>query len=70
MNGFAGLHIGDQNPPKTLNVQSPMVNACNCRGPQDGDPVCPCMMAGVQIVNGRYVKTQDLGPVPAWKLPK
>jgi len=23
-----------------------MTHACNCVGPQNGDPVCPCQMAG------------------------
>lgn len=41
------------------------MNACHCMGPQSGEPVCPCQMRGVQIVNGRYVRTQDLGPAPA-----
>ena len=38
-------------------------SACFCTGPEDGQPLCPCMMRGVKIVNGRYVKTEDLGPV-------
>lgn len=37
--------------------------ACNCIGPQKGQPRCPCMMRGVQEVDGRYVKIEDLGPV-------
>lgn len=37
---------------------------CNCIGPQNGQPVCPCQMRGVTIKDGRYVKTQDLGPAP------
>lgn len=39
------------------------VHSCNCIGPQGGQPLCPCMMRGVQVVDGRYIKTQDLGPV-------
>ncbi|QDP57349.1 MAG: hypothetical protein Unbinned3696contig1008_27 [Prokaryotic dsDNA virus sp.] len=39
-------------------------HSCNCIGPQNGDPVCPCQMRGVKIRDGRYVKEQDLGPVP------
>lgn len=38
--------------------------SCNCIGPQNGQPLCPCMMKGVRITNGRYVKTTDLGPAP------
>ncbi len=37
--------------------------ACNCVGPQDGQPRCPCMMRDVQVKDGRYVRTEDLGPV-------
>lgn len=40
---------------------------CNCVGPQDGQPACPCAMRNVQILNGRYVIVQDLGPVPQTK---
>lgn len=28
---------------------------CNCIGPQNGQPVCPCAMRSVTIENGRYV---------------
>ena len=38
-------------------------HSCNCIGPQDGKPLCPCQMRGVEIKNGRYVKTIDYGPV-------
>lgn len=38
-------------------------SACNCIGPQDGQPLCPCQMRGVEIVEGRYVRVTDLGPV-------
>lgn len=38
--------------------------ACFCRGPQNGQPLCPCAMQGVKIKDGRYVKTVDLGPAP------
>ena len=38
-------------------------HACNCIGPQNGDPVCPCQMRGVVEVDGRYVRITDLGPV-------
>lgn len=42
---------------------------CGCIGPQDGQPVCPCQMRHVSIINGRYVRTQDLGPAPNGGLP-
>lgn len=38
--------------------------SCNCVGPQNGQPLCPCQMHGVEVRNGRYVKVTDLGPVP------
>jgi len=47
--------------PYTLNMEESF--ACNCIGPQNGEPLCPCMMRGVEIVNGRYIKKTDLGPV-------
>lgn len=41
---------------------APAINPCNCIGPQNGQPVCPCQMKGVTIKDGRYIKIQDLGP--------
>lgn len=38
---------------------------CNCIGPQNGQPRCPCQMRGVAIKDGRYViPEQDLGAAP------
>lgn len=40
--------------------------SCNCIGPQDGQPRCPCMMRGVIERDGRWiVPEQDLGPTSA-----
>jgi hypothetical protein len=40
------------------------VRACNCIGPQRGEPRCPCQMRGVIERDGRWiVPEQDLGPV-------
>lgn len=36
--------------------------ACFCVGPQNGEPLCPCRMRGVQVRDGRYVETIDHGP--------
>lgn len=47
----------------------PIAQACNCMGPQAGQPVCPCEMRFVRIIDGRYVKTVDLGPAPNGGLP-
>lgn len=44
--------------------------ACFCIGPQNGEPLCPCMMEQVEIKNNRYVLIQDLGPVPDHKKKK
>ena len=43
---------------------NPIANPCNCIGPQNGQPVCPCQMRSVTIENGRYVRRVDLGPAP------
>ena len=37
--------------------------SCNCTGPQNGEPLCPCEMKDVLKMHGRYVRIQDLGPV-------
>lgn len=42
------------------------VHACNCIGPQNGQPKCPCAMRNVQVRDGRYVEIIDHGPVRAW----
>ena len=40
--------------------------ACNCVGPQNGEPKCPCMMRGVIERAGRWVEPErDLGPISA-----
>jgi hypothetical protein len=40
------------------------MHMCNCIGPQNGAPRCPCAMRGVIQRDGRWVvPEQDLGPV-------
>lgn len=42
------------------------VTACGCMGPQNGEPLCPCMMRarGVYKKDGRWVEPEkDLGPI-------
>jgi hypothetical protein len=40
------------------------MHSCNCMGPRNGEPLCRCAMARVQIIDGRYVMpARDLGPV-------
>lgn len=33
-------------------------NICGCIGPQNGQPLCPCQMRNVKVV-----EVEDLGPV-------
>lgn len=47
------------------NVQQPVAQPCDCIGPQNGQPLCPCQMKGVTVKDGRYVLVRDLGPAPA-----
>ena len=38
--------------------------SCGCVGPQNGEPLCPCMMRGMIKRDGRWIRPeQDLGPV-------
>lgn len=38
--------------------------ACNCIGPQNGQPLCPCQMRGLVEVDGQWVRpSQTIGPV-------
>lgn len=46
-----------------MQASSEAGHSCNCIGPQNGQPVCPCRMKGVTIEAGRYVEKRDLGPV-------
>jgi hypothetical protein len=43
---------------------------CGCTGPREGEPVCPCQMKDVRVLDGRYVRTVDLGPAPNGGMPK
>jgi hypothetical protein len=40
-----------------------MNEACNCIGPQNGNPVCPCRMKAVYVRDNRFLEIHDLGPV-------
>lgn len=35
---------------------------CDCVGPQDDEPYCPCQMRNVKVKHGRYIEEVDLGP--------
>lgn len=39
------------------------VHSCNCVGPQNGQPLCPCAMRSVKVVDGEYVRIEKLGKV-------
>lgn len=53
--------------PTGYRAPDPHATICNCIGPQNGQPLCPCAMRGVQIIDGRYVRVEDLGPAPSSK---
>lgn len=54
--------------PFPFTERADVASPCFCVGPQRGEPVCPCAMRTVQIINGRYVKPAvDLGPAPTEK---
>ena len=40
---------------------------CNCIGPKDGEPLCPCRMKNVKVQDGRYIEVIDHGPVKSTK---
>lgn len=45
-------------------AQQMMATACNCIGPQNGQPCCPCMMRGLVERDGRWIEPErDIGPV-------
>lgn len=46
-----------------MGISANEIRSCNCIGPQNGEPVCPCMMHHLKIVDGRYVQVIDYGPV-------
>lgn len=60
-----------ENVFKSANLQSiaqgSSQQTCNCIGPQNGQPACPCAMRNVKVINGRWVRTEDLGPAPSIK---
>jgi hypothetical protein len=57
MNGWAS---------KTYSVKGVAGDSCNCIGPQQGFPKCPCMMRGLIQRNGRWIEPEkDLGPIAA-----
>lgn len=46
------------------------MNACNCIGPQNGQPRCPCMMDTLIQRGGRWIEPErDIGPVRPPALP-
>ena len=64
MNMFSGLKSQrDQYLPSSVQ-RGIFGQPCMCIGPRVGEPVCPCQMRDVKIVDGRYIRIVDLGPVP------
>lgn len=56
----------EETPSRTItsNNTKDVYTSCNCIGPQNNEPKCPCMMRGVIERDGRWVETErDLGPV-------
>jgi hypothetical protein len=50
---------------EAFNIISPGAgHLCNCIGPQNGQPLCPCMMRNVHVKDGRYIEVIDHGPAP------
>lgn len=57
--GFPNLGSTSMSLPADMSVR-----ACNCIGPRNGQPRCPCQMSGVVERDGRWVQLErDLGPV-------
>lgn len=50
-------------------LNEPDTQACFCTGPRPGEPVCPCMMRSVKVIDGRYMRITDLGPAPNHGIP-
>lgn len=50
-------HPDDQPEPNISSIDTIAprneMRACCCVGPQNGDPVCPCQMRNVTIVDGK-----------------
>lgn len=42
-----------------LSKPAPMDLPCGCMGPMGGQPVCPCAMARVEVVDGKYYKIHE-----------
>lgn len=61
MDQFSFQKIAGRQPTE-LERRANGFSMCNCVGPQNGEPQCPCAMRDVRIVDGRYVRVQDLGP--------
>ncbi len=45
-------------------AEAEAMSGCYCVGPQNGEPLCPCRMRAVLMIEGRYVELMDYGPIP------
>ena len=59
---------GPKGARKKIDGSAVFNTACCCVGPQRGEPVCPCRMKSVKVVDGRYVETRDLGPADVFNI--
>lgn len=50
---------------------SGQARACNCIGPQNGEPLCPCQMRGIIQRDGKWIRPESIiGDVrPAYTKP-
>lgn len=39
-----------------LSKDRPGSSACGCMGPQRGEPLCPCAMSWVEVVDGKWYR--------------
>lgn len=51
---------------KSNDIAQGETQVCNCIGPQNGEPLCPCMMRARKVYekDGRWIEPEkDLGPI-------
>lgn len=46
-------------------------HSCNCVGPQDGQPLCPCQMRSLIIRDGKWIRPEQVvAPVRPFRQPE
>lgn len=49
----------------------PAGRLCNCVGPQDGQPLCPCQMGGLIMRDGNWIRPEKIvAPVRPFRQPE